>query len=98
MIDDTSSVCQEVNHSAAEPDFLEMLPTIRRVASYAFRHLRSTAREEFVAEVIANAFAAFRRLVVRDKAALAYPTVLARFAIQQVRQGRRLGCRLNVTT
>jgi DNA-directed RNA polymerase specialized sigma24 family protein len=92
----TLTVCAEANRPAAEPDFLEMLPTIRRVASYAFRHLRRAVREDLMAEVIANAFAAFRRLVARGKAALAYPTVLARFAIRQVREGRRLGSQLNV--
>ena len=92
----TASVCVESNRTAAEPDFLEMLPAIRRVAGYAFRHLRRAARDDLMAEVIAIAFAAFRRLVERGKAALAYPTVLAKFAIQQVRGGRRLGSQLNI--
>jgi hypothetical protein len=92
----TLQVCPEANRQAAEPDFLEMLPTIRRVASYAFRHLRRAVREDYMAEVIANAFAAFRRLVARGKAALAYPTVLARFAIRQVREGRCVGSKRNV--
>jgi len=84
------------NFSAAEPDFVEMLPTIRRVASYAFRHLRRAHREDLLAEVVASAYAAFRRLVERGRAALAYPTVLARFAIRQVRDGRRVGSKRNV--
>jgi hypothetical protein len=91
----TLTLSQEVNRAAAEPDFLEMLPTIRRVASYAFRHLRRAVREDLLAEVVANAFAAFRRLVARGKAALAYPTVLAQFAIRQIREGRRVGSRRN---
>jgi hypothetical protein len=49
-----------------------------------------------LAEVIANSYAAFRRLVARGKATLAYPTVLARFALRQIRDGRRLGCKRNV--
>jgi hypothetical protein len=53
-------------------------------------------REDLLAEVVANAFAAFRRLVARGKAALAYPTVLAKFAIRQVREGRRVGSKRNV--
>jgi hypothetical protein len=92
----TLTVCPETNRAAAELDFLEMLPSIRRVATYAFRHLRSAVREDLVAEVIANAFAAFRRLVARGKAALVYPTVLAKFAIRQVREGRRIGAKRNV--
>jgi hypothetical protein len=92
----TLLVSQELDRQADEPNFLEMLPTIRRLASYAFRHLRRAAREDLLAEVVANAFAAFRRLVARGKAALAYPTVLAKFAIRQVREGRRLGSATNV--
>src|SRR5436190_12271541 len=91
FIDGSKASC-----STAEPDFLEMLPTIRRAASYAFRHLRRAVREDLLAEVIANAFAAFRRLVERGKAALAFPTVLAEFAIRQVREGRRVGSKRNV--
>jgi len=76
--------------------FEQMLPKIRRQAKHAFRAVRRELREELVAEVIANAFVAFRRLVERDKADLAYPSVLARFAIKQVRVGRRVGNKLNV--
>jgi DNA-directed RNA polymerase specialized sigma24 family protein len=52
---------------------------------------RCALREELIAEVIANAFTAFRRLLEPGKIALAYPTALARFAIRQVREGRRVG-------
>jgi hypothetical protein len=76
--------------------FESMLPAIRRQAKHAFRAVRGELREELVAEVVANSFVAFRRLVKRDKADLAYPSVLARFAIQQVRMGRRVGSTLNV--
>jgi hypothetical protein len=76
--------------------FEQMLPTIRRQAKHAFRAVRRELRDELVAEVIANAFVAYRRLVERDKADLAYPSVLARFAIKQVRVGRRVGNTLNV--
>ena len=76
--------------------FEAMLPTIRRQAKHAFRAVRRELREELVAEVVANSFIAYRRLVERDKADLAYPSVLARFAIKQVRVGRRVGNNLNV--
>ena len=76
--------------------FLTMLPRIRRQALAAFRSLRSEARDEFVQEVIALAYSAFVRLVRRDKIGLAFPTMLARYAIRQVRAGRRVGCRQNV--
>jgi len=49
-----------------------------------------------VAEVVANSFLAFCRLIERDKAELAYPTVLATYGVKQVLSGRRVGNRLNV--
>src|SRR5260221_14180372 len=91
----TLVVNSEANRHAEEPNFLDMLPSIRRVANYAFRHLRRAVREDLVAEVVANAFAAFRRLVERGRAALAYPTALAWFAVRQVREGRRVGSKRN---
>ena len=63
---------------------------------FAFRGLRAEARDELTQEVVANAYCAFAQLVRRSKAALAYPTPLAQFAIRQVRAGRRVGSRLNV--
>ena len=93
---ETLFVCQNESRPVAEHDFLEMLPTIHGAASYAFRHLRRAVREDLIAEVIANAFAAFRRLIERGRAALAYPTVLAKYAIKQVREGRRVGCKRSV--
>ena len=80
----------------AHDRFLEMLPTIRSVAHYAFRRGRSDQRQELIAEVIANSFVAFVRLVERDKSDLAYPTVLATYGVKQVLSGRRVGSRLNV--
>jgi hypothetical protein len=91
----TATLNIAVNHPTAEPDFLEMLPRIRRCAAFAFRHARRAVREELLAEVVASAYAAFRRLVERGKAALAHATVLAKFAIRQVRVGRRVGSKLS---
>jgi hypothetical protein len=71
--------------------FLIMLPTIVRYLRVAFRHLHPDAKEEAVAEALANACAAYRRLVQRGRAHLGFPTVLARFAAAQVVDGRRLG-------
>lgn len=76
--------------------FLAMLPVIERHAKVAFRDLDPEARQEAVQEVIANTLVAFIRLVELDKSDLAYPTVLARYAVAQVRDGRRVGNRLNV--
>jgi hypothetical protein len=77
--------------------FLAMLPRIRRQALIAFRDRGAEARQELAAEVVANAFCAYTRLVRRGKHDLAYPTPLAQFAIRQVRDGRRVGGRLKAT-
>ncbi len=76
--------------------FLEMLPAICRHAKIAFRHLNPEAREEAVQEVVCNACCAVARLAELDKLDLAYPTVLARYAVAQVNDGRKVGCKLNV--
>ena len=85
----------ENNCSSTQDEFLTMLPQIRRQASLAFRGLGPELREELIQEVIANAYQSFDRLAQQGKAALAYPTPLAQFAIRQVRAGRRVGSRLN---
>jgi len=71
--------------------FLAMLPTIVTHARLAFRHLRPEAREDAIAECVANALVAFARLVQLGKVDLAYPTVLARYAVAQVNDGRKVG-------
>jgi hypothetical protein len=76
--------------------FETMVPTIRRIALYRFRYAPRWRREELISDVIALAYFAFARLVERGKAARAYPTALADFAIRQAQDGRRIGCRQNV--
>jgi len=76
--------------------FETMLPAIRKIATFAFRKVRPALRQEMLADVFANAYAAFVRLVERGLDRLAYPTVLAKFAIRQVWAGRKTGCRQNV--
>ena len=76
-------------HEIAE-SFEAMLPTIQRVASYGFRHRPRWRREELIADVVAKAFEAFVDLTRGGRAALAYPSVLANFAIRQIRDGRRM--------
>jgi hypothetical protein len=74
--------------------FLAMLPTVVTHARCAFHHLRPEAREEAAAECVANAFVAFARLVQLGKVDLAYPSVLACYAVAQVRDHRKVGGRL----
>ena len=76
--------------------FLRMLPKIRSYARTAFQHRDTESREDLVQEVVANCLVAFKALWDRGKQALAFPTVLANFAIRQVRDHRRVGNRLNV--
>jgi len=76
--------------------FLKMLPKIQRHAWIAFRGLPPEARQELVEEAVANAFVAYARLVERGKEHLARPSPLARFAVSQVRVGRRVGGHLCV--
>jgi hypothetical protein len=74
--------------------FLEMLPAIRKYAENAFYWLEPEARDDAVGEVIAGATVAYARLVELGKAELGYPSVLARFGVAQVRDGRRVGNRM----
>lgn len=76
--------------------FLTFLPTIVGYARRAFADRDPESREDLIQEVIANALVAFKRLYDKGKVDLAYPTVLARFGICQVRDHRRTGCRLNI--
>jgi hypothetical protein len=68
-----------------------MLPIIVRHLRVVFRYLRAEAREEAVAEGLANACTAYQRLVKQGRAHVAFPTVLARFAAAQVADGRQVG-------
>ena len=82
--------------SARATIFLTLLPQIREQARFAFRTEQPERRQELTDEVIANCWAAFVRLVERGLIDVVYPTPLAQYAIKQVRDGRRVGARLNV--
>jgi DNA-directed RNA polymerase specialized sigma24 family protein len=89
-----TAACTE-SHTAWQNRFLELLPKIRRHAQIRFRAQAPELREELVQETIARALMDFLRLVQRGKEHLACASPLARFAVAQVRQGRRVGSRLN---
>lgn len=96
MIAPTKSVRRvRANHNQTAR-FLKMLPQIRDQASLAFRAARPEAKEELIAETVANAYCALVRLVDRGREELAFATPLAHYAIRQVRAGRRVGTKLNV--
>jgi hypothetical protein len=76
--------------------FLKLLPRITRYARVAFAKLPAERREDLVEEAVANAMVAYVRLFERGKTEVAFASVLARFAIAQIRDGRRVGNRLNI--
>ena len=78
-----------------EDRFLEMLPQIRDQAHHAFRKEPPERGEELLAETIANCWVAFARLMDRGLDDVIYPTPLVQYAIKQVRDGRRVGNKMN---
>ncbi len=75
--------------------FLSLLPAIRRYIRYACRNVPCSLQEDAIAEAVAAAFVAYRRLVDRGLASRAFATPLARFAIGRVRDNRHVGGRRN---
>jgi len=73
-----------------------MIPQIVYHARFAFRRLRGQDYQDAIQETLANALVAFVALVRRGKMKLAYPTVLAKYAAAQIKDGRRVGSSLNV--
>jgi len=75
---------------------MDMVPAITRHARIVFRDHHREQREEFVQETVANCLVAFVRLVELGKQDVAYPAVLAHYAVAQIREGRRVGSSLNI--
>ena len=76
--------------------FLALLPLIHEQARHAFRSERPERREELIAEVVANCWVAFVRLIDRGLDDVIYATPLAQYAIRQTRDGRKVGSSLNI--
>lgn len=91
-----SACAQQPQPPAWHAGFLQLLPTIQRHARACFRRLPRDAREEAVAETVANALAAYARLVQLGKEDVAYATPLGRYAVARTRCGRWVGGRHNV--
>jgi hypothetical protein len=94
------TVCQDQDSrcdaAAKHSAFLKMLPAIGRAARIAFRQATAELRDELVSDAIARAFVMYTALVKRGQRARVLPTPLARFAIAQVRAGRRVGAGLRI--
>jgi hypothetical protein len=95
-----SSPASARNDSPGPPcwhqDFLVMLPKIEKHARFAFRHLKPDHLEEAVQEVICNCCLAFASLVEQGRAKAATWSSLAKYAVAQVRGGRRVGSSLYI--
>lgn len=74
--------------------FLAMLPAIVTHAKIAFRQLPGEDRQDAIEETVANSLVAFVALAAAGRTSIAYPSVLARYAVAQIREGRRVGGRL----
>jgi hypothetical protein len=95
MVCPTSRSARNRAEPAWHEVFLRVLPTVRLHARIAFRGLDPEARTEAVQNSICNACSAIARLAELDKLGLVYPSVLARFAVAQTKDGRMLGRPLN---
>lgn len=73
--------------------FEALLPRLVRHLRFAFRHCRAEAHDEAIQEGVAAAWASFIRLAERGIDASAFVSKLARFAVLQVRNDRRIGTR-----
>ena len=76
--------------------YAKMLPSMKRHARIAFRHLNPEEKEERVQNVLANTWEALVRLARRGKLDQAFPSVLATFAEKQTRDHRIVGGHLSV--
>ena len=86
-----------LSRPGSQEEFLRILPRVQRHAQCCFRHLGAEAQEEAVAQAMALAFAAFRRLQEQGKDPFAFPSKLATIAVKQVQAGRSLGNRQSRT-
>jgi len=67
--------------AASWQTFLAMLPAIVQHARIAFTRVRSDNYDDLIQETVANAAVAFARLSELGKQDLAYPSVLAKYAV-----------------
>jgi hypothetical protein len=93
MIACASKISSDDLSGPHEVTFESIFPAIKRQVAFAFRRVRRSLREDLVAEAVARAYMAFARLIERGLTALVYPAALVRFAVRQVWDGRRIGCR-----
>src|SRR5271170_2831571 len=77
-------------------DFLPLMTVVQKHASVVFRGLPEVEREEAIAEAVAAAYVAYRRLCDRGiDPVREFPSMMATFAVRQVRDGRHVGSRMS---
>lgn len=75
-------------------DFLPLMSIVQKHASVVFRGLPEIEREEAIAESVAAAYVAYRRLCDRGiDPVREFPSMMATFAVRQVKDGRHVGSR-----
>ena len=87
-------LCASLASGNWQPGFLSLLPVIERYARSAFRHLSGDDFDDAVQETVAHTCVAYVRLVRQNRPERAFPTALVRFAVAQIRDGRRVGNRV----
>ncbi len=90
------SPCAERSPQNWQALFLDLLPQMQRYVLLAFRRLNGDARDEAVQEALVSCCLACAHLVQGGKSDRVFPTVLAKFAVAQVRVGRQVATRMNV--
>ena len=73
-----------------------MLPKIQDHARFMFHHLKGDNRDEAIQEVVCHCCLAYARLVEHGRAEAATWSSLAKYAVAQVQDGRRVGNSLNI--
>jgi len=77
---------------ASDDSFLTLLPRIETHARVVFRGLAVVDREEAIAEAVAAAYVAYRRLRERGiDPVQEFPSMMASYAVLQVKDGRHVG-------
>jgi len=90
----THSLAATTNPCAEADEFLDLLPRVRQHAAVVFRGLPAAEREEAVAETVAAAFVAFRRLRARGLDPVRdFPSQMASYAVLHVKDDRHVGGR-----
>src|SRR5271170_552433 len=75
-------------------DFLPLMTVVQKHASVVFRGLPEVEREEAIAEAVAAAYVAYRRLCDRGiDPVREFPSMMATFAVRQVTPARHVGSR-----